>query len=92
MIYVTAQLNIENRDTLDEYRSKAGPAMARHGGTVVASVPGPTLLEGKDGPDIAALLSFPDRDAALAWINDPEIANVHALRQASGRSQILLMD
>ncbi len=93
MVYVTAQLNVENTEMLAEYRSKAGDAMAKHGGKPLVSAPSPKLLEGTGAaPDIAALLSFPDRDAALGWINDPELAPVHDLRKSAGASQILLLE
>jgi uncharacterized protein (DUF1330 family) len=38
-----------------------------------------------------ALLSFPDAEAAKAWISDPELAPVHALRNQAGRSVVKLL-
>ena len=60
--------------------------------TPLAVSPEAQVIEG-DGPapDVTVILTFPERDHALNWINDPEIAEVHARRRASGTSRILLM-
>ena len=92
MIHAIAKMTVTDPEMLAAYRAQAADALARHGGAVVTASPNPTLLEG-DGPapNIMALLSFPDRDAALGWINDPELAPVHAKRNAAGQSEILLI-
>ncbi|MEM7524622.1 MAG: DUF1330 domain-containing protein [Pseudomonadota bacterium] len=91
MIYAYAKLSVTNPDALALYRDKAAAALARHGGKVETATRETTALDGApDLPDVAALLSFPDRAAALAWINDPEIADVHDLRRSAGASDILL--
>lgn len=92
MIYAYAKLTVTNPDALNAYREKAAEALARHGGKVESASKDFTVLDGNpEQPDTAALLSFPDRDAALAWANDPDLANVHALRRSAGGSDILLL-
>ncbi len=90
--YALATLRLEDRDKVAQYREKAADALARHGGAVVQASADLDVLEGPiEAPDMAALLSFPDRNAAQAWISDPEIADVHALRRGSGQSIVLLL-
>jgi len=36
-------------------------------------------------------LSFPDKSAAQAWINDPDLADLHDLRRSAGHTEILLL-
>jgi len=85
-------MTITAPDILAQYREKAAAALARHGGSVLQASATLDLLEGgPDLPTMAAVLSFPQRDAALAWINDPELAPVHALRRGSGHSTIVLL-
>lgn len=92
MIYAYAMLTVTNPEALAEYREQAGPALARHGGKVEHATAEFTPLDGAPAaPNVAALLSFPDKDAALAWSNDPELAEVHALRRSAGASDILLL-
>lgn len=92
MIYAYVALTITNPDSLAAYREKAGAALAKYDGTVVSASKETTVLEGTPTlPDMAAILSFPDRDSALGWINDPELADVHALRRGAGRSDTILL-
>ncbi len=92
MIYAIARLTVTNPDSLAAYRDKAGAALARHGGAVAAASKDMEILEGKpDLPDITAILTFPDRAAAQAWINDPDLKDIHALRRGAGGSDIYLL-
>lgn len=92
MIYAYVDLKITDPESLAAYRDKAGAALARHGGAVLAASRAATALDGApDLPDLAAILTFPDRDAAQAWIGDPDLAEVHALRRNAGRSDIVLL-
>lgn len=75
------------------YGKTGGEALAKHGGTLAGKARPPELLDGAGpAPDIAVLLSFPDRAAAEAWINDPDYAEVHALRRASGTTSVILLE
>ena len=88
--YVT--LNVSNPEKLAAYREKAAAALAKHGGSVLQASPDPMLLEGDTTlPQMAVVLGFPDRDSAIAWRNDPDLADVHALRMESGETTIVLL-
>lgn len=92
MIYAFAKLTVTNPEALETYRDVAGEALARHGGKVESASKDFTVLDGTpEAPDVAALLSFPDRDSALAWARDPALEDVHALRRSAGGSDILLL-
>ena len=92
MIYAFAKLTVNNPAALDEYRARAGEALARYGGKVETASGEFTVLDGSPAlPDVAALLSFPDKDSALAWVNDESLADVHALRRSAGASDIVLL-
>lgn len=92
MIYAYAKLTVTNSQALAQYRELAGPALAKHGGKVESAAKEFTALDGSpDAPDTAAILSFPDKEAALAWANDPELEDVHTLRRNGGSSDIMLL-
>lgn len=92
MIYALAHLTVTNPEALAAYREMAATALAKHGGQVEAATRDFTVLDGApQAPDTAALLSFPDKSAALAWATDPELAEIHALRREAGGSDILLL-
>lgn len=92
MIYAVVHLTVTEPDTFAGYASKAGPALQKWGAAPIAMTTEPTRLDG-DGPlpGRVVLLSFPDKEAALGWINDPEFADVHALRRASGDISTILI-
>ncbi|MEL6886071.1 MAG: DUF1330 domain-containing protein [Pseudomonadota bacterium] len=89
--HAIAMLRVTDPASLSAYRNVAADALARHGGAVVQASPDPAVLEGSPvQPDIMALLRFPDRDSAQAWIDDPALEPIHALRRGAGSSDILL--
>ena len=92
MIYAIATLNVKNPEKLAEYREVASEALARHGGAVVTASAAPLALEGSpELADATALLSFPDKQAGLNWINDPDLSEVHSLRQSAGQTAVILL-
>ena len=92
MIYAYAKITVTNPESLAEYRDVADAALAKHGGKVENAAREFTVLDGApDAPNVAALLSFPDKEAAIAWSTDPDIADERALRRSAGASDILLL-
>ena len=66
-----------------EYRKSAAGAIAKHGGSLVVPPSPPIKLDGPDNtPAFITLLSFPSKEAAETWRNDPELNELHALRNA----------
>ncbi|WP_299735091.1 DUF1330 domain-containing protein [uncultured Roseobacter sp.] len=90
--HAVATLKLKDPEALAAYREKAGAALARHGGAVLQASTELTRLEGAQSlPDGVAILTFPDRDAAQAWIDDPELAETHALRTRGAETLIALL-
>lgn len=92
MVYAFVKLNITDADSFDRYKVQAGEALAKHGGSPLVSSKESVVIEGDmKAPQIAVILSFPDLEAANAWINDPELQPVHEMRRKSGDVSILLL-
>jgi uncharacterized protein (DUF1330 family) len=92
MTYAVVTLNITNTDALAAYGAQAGAALAKHGAKVAAGSAAPECIEGEAPvPDRVVILEFPDKDAAYAWINDPELKDVHDLRNAIGTCNIVVL-
>ncbi|MEP5758475.1 MAG: DUF1330 domain-containing protein [Litoreibacter sp.] len=92
MIYAYAKITVNNPEALVKYRDVAGAALDKHGGKVESAAREFTVLDGApDVPHVVALLSFPDKESAVAWSHDPELEDVHALRRSAGASDILLL-
>lgn len=90
--YAFVNLAITNPDSFAAYRERAGEALKKHGGAPLEVSKEAEVIEGTEkAPSVAVILTFPDRAAAKAWINDPELKEVHALREGSGSSTITLL-
>lgn len=75
--------NIKDEAAFAEYRKSAGTAIAKHGGALVAPPSKPVMLDGTGAlPAFITLLTFPSKEAAAAWRNDPELIELHAQRNA----------
>ncbi|MEP2707242.1 MAG: DUF1330 domain-containing protein [Roseibium sp.] len=91
-IQAFAQITVTDKETLLRYREKVAATLAKHSGSVVAADPAPIVLEAAtDAPSTTALLSFPNVEAAQNWIDDPDLADVHALRNSAGKSTIVVL-
>ena len=92
--YVIGYQNaLKNIGKFGDYKKVAAKALAKHGGTVVVPTTDPELLEGnlkQDNPIL--ILSFPTSKAARAWRDDPELADIHALRRAGADMSFLLVE
>jgi len=92
MIYAYANIIVTTPESLAAYKEKAGDALAKHAGRVVQATAQQTVLEGRRSETgIGAILEFDTAEGAKAWINDPELSDVHALRRGAGQSTITLM-
>lgn len=90
--YVVVQLTPKDPETLDAYRARGKEPVVAHGGRQIAGGPGTEVLEDNGaGTPAAVLLEFPSAEAARGWINDPDYAEVHALRRAGAHTTITLL-
>lgn len=90
--YAVVTLKLKDPEKLAAYRGKAGAALARHDGAVLQASTELKRLEGDHSlPDGIAILTFPDRDAAQAWIDDPALVETHALRTKGAETLIALL-
>ncbi len=88
--YVTVQLKMKDAEAFEEYRKVAMDALAKHRARPV-SAGAEVLHEANVGQHPTVLLEFPDADAARAWLNDPELADVHAKRNRAADTTITLL-
>lgn len=90
--YVTVQLVPKEMEVLSRYFAVGKAAVEKHGGKVIAGGPDSKVLEDNGAGDpVKVLIRFPDAETAEAWINDPDLAEVHALRRAGANTTISLL-
>ena len=90
--YVVFETNITNLETLNEYRSKAGALIEKHGGRYIARSVPPTKLEGlREATDACVILEFPSEEHVMSWYNDPDYVPLIKLRQSGAKSEATMV-
>jgi uncharacterized protein (DUF1330 family) len=79
-VYVVVQGKVENRELLDQYVEKAGPAIKSHQGRTIAFDDEPVVVEGKIEYPRTVIVEFPSMAAFRAWYDSPEYQAILPLR------------
>ena len=71
--YSVLEVSPKNEDWIPDYLPAANALVAKHGGTYLARTTGHERVEGdREDPGLRIILRWPSRDAALAFMNDPD--------------------
>lgn len=87
--FALVTLVVKDAEKLAEYYAMGGPAVAKHEGRPIAGGPNTRALEEPHGPTRGVVLQFPSEDHITQWLEDPELEEVHALRNAAADVTIL---
>ena len=87
--YLSVLLVVKNQDALAEYFKVGAAAVAKHEGRAFAGGPETKVLQEASAPSKGVILEFPTARHAENWLSDPELADVHALRDKSAEVTIL---
>ncbi|QIG53573.1 DUF1330 domain-containing protein [Altererythrobacter sp. BO-6] len=92
--YMIVTAAIHDRDAfVSGYGAAAAALIPQFGGQYLLRGPGAECLEGEWGDGASMVISkWPDRDAAKAFWNSPEYAEVKKLREGLADVQVLLID
>jgi len=90
--YAIARLDVTDPAWVADYVAEVTPMVERHGGRYLARTPRLEQLEG-DGrpPQVALLIEWPSREAALAFYESDEYRPHRDRRQAGARNDFLLV-
>jgi len=90
--YLIAEHTITDAAKFEEYRTKAAPMIARHGGRYLTKGGSHRLPEGGHWtPERVVIIEFPDMDSLNRWYSSPEYQPLIALRKASTSELDMLM-
>lgn len=64
----------------------------RHGGRYIVRGVEPTVMEGDWKPERVVILEFPARENAEAFLADPTIQDLFAVRHMTATSKLILVD
>lgn len=89
--YALITLVVKDTEKLSAYQAVGGPAVAKHGGKPIAGGPDTMPLQNPHGPTKGVVLQFPSPEHITQWLEDPELAEIHALRNEAADVTILSM-
>lgn len=93
--YLIAEHVITDAARFEEYRTKAAPMIARHGGRYLTRGGTHRLPEGGHWtPERVVIIEFPDRAALDAWYGSDEYRPLIALRKSctSANDMLIFLD
>ena len=90
--YVIVEIEVLDPEKYDAYRQLAAQTIAQYGGKYVVRGGATDVLEGGWKPKRLVILEFPSVDQAKRWYNSPEYGEGRAVRQASSRSQMVVVE
>ena len=92
-VYLIAQVKVTDDAWVPAYAASVHDIVHKHGGKYLSRSGNVRTLEGKPlDTTLIALLQFPSKQAAEAFVNDPEYASHAAARQGGSESRFVLID
>jgi uncharacterized protein (DUF1330 family) len=89
--YLVVDLDIDDMKSIEDYRSKALPLVAKAGGKLIAIDETPLELEGWTATNML-IIEFPNKDAIRELFASPDYAPLAAQRQAAAGSRIIAIN
>jgi uncharacterized protein (DUF1330 family) len=90
--YLILDLTIHNLARFAPYIAAIPAHIARHGGRYIVQGAEAETIEGDWAPERVVVLEFPSREAAKAFLTDPECQRLFRLRHATTTSRLVLVD
>ena len=90
--YVIVNIEVTDPVRYEEYKKRALATVTAHGGRYIARGGRAETLEGTWRPHRVVLLEFPSAQNAKAWWDSEAYKPLKAMRQASARTEMMLVE
>jgi len=90
--YVVVNVEVHDPQRYEKYKELAPASIAAHGGRYLARGGPAEILEGAYQPRRFVILEFPTVERARTWWACEEYARAKALRQATARTDMILVE
>ncbi len=90
--YVVVEVEVLDKERYETYKQMVPASLAAYGGRFVVRGGATETLEGDWAPKRLVILEFPSVERAKAWWGSQEYAEAKALRQATARTQMLVVE
>jgi uncharacterized protein (DUF1330 family) len=90
--YVVNEITVTNAAKYKVYAQRVPSTLAPFGGTFIVRGGNPVILSGGSIAPRVVVLEFPSRAQALAWHDSAAYRKILAIRDASSRSRVYVVD
>jgi len=90
--YIVVEVEVEDPVRYEDYKKMVPPSLAAYGGRFLVRGGKVENLEGDWSPKRFVMVEFPSVERAKAWWDSPEYAAAKALRQATAKTQMIVVD
>lgn len=90
--YVVVEVDVQDPVRYERYKQLTPSSIAAYGGRFIVRGGAVEALEGAWNPGRLVILEFPSAERARAWWSSPEYAEAKALRLATARSKMILVE
>lgn len=90
--YIVVEVDVRDKERYEDYKRLTPPTLAQYGGRFVVRGGAAETLEGDRSPGRVVIVEFPSAEQARAWWGSDEYAPAKALRQATARTRMILVE
>jgi uncharacterized protein (DUF1330 family) len=90
--YVVVQVEVEDSVRYEDYKSMVPPSLTPYGGRFIVRGGKVETLEGEWAPKRFVMVEFPSIEKAKAWWDSPEYKDAKALRQATSKTEMIVVE
>ncbi len=90
--YLVLDLAIHDFPGFRPYIAAIPAFIARHGGRYIVQGVEATVMEGDWKPERMVVIEFPSREAAEAFLSDPDCQSLFRIRHETTTSRLVLVD
>ena len=92
LAYIIVEIEVLDKERYETYKRMVPPSLAAYGGRFIVRGGAAETLEGTWSPQRLVILEFPSVARAKAWWGSSEYAEAKALRQATARAQMIVVE
>ena len=90
--YIVVEVEVEDPVRYEDYKKMVPPSLAAYGGRFLVRGGKVENLEGDWSPKRLVITEFPSVEQAKAWWSSPDYAQAKALRQATAKTQMIVVE
>jgi uncharacterized protein (DUF1330 family) len=90
--YIVVEVEVNDPIRYEQYKAMVPPSLEAYGGRFLVRGGKVERLEGEWSPKRFVMVEFPSVDKAKAWWDSPEYAEAKALRQATAKTQMIVVE